>query len=1218
MKHTLLLILGLFFSILMAVGQEQWASRVVKYSSQAGTKSYAAKQVLGKPNALQYGKNPVSWAPQSSNLGIEYIEVAFDKPSKVQQVAVWENFNTGSVYQIILIEPNGKAHTVYENNKLNKIPANAGMFRHFMKMTSYNVSSLKLVLNTAEIYGLNQIDAIAISSSSTPVRPTINNPRDKSYVGKPENLGYEVNCDAPDLLPIISVDGQTLYFARKNYHENFGVAKKDDIYVSHKTKRGTWGNAANIGSPLNNEYNNFVCAVNPDGTEVLISGKYDRDGKFQEGLHTTSLKNGVWSEPKRIRIDNYYNKSPFVCYHVSPDMKYLVIAMENDNTHGDMDIYVSFRKSNGDYTAPKNLGTTINTAGTEPSVFLSADEKTIYFSSDGHPGYGAYDMYMSRRMDNSWTKWSEPVNLGDKINTSDWDLYYTVPANGEYAYYSSEHNSYGRSDLYRIKLPKDVRPEPVAILKPTFVNVKTNTPIANLDKRNATIIVNDDSKVNLYEEIKGYYPINETEDLSAELEEEDNVQDQNEKAELDAKTNATDEKMEDLLARLESLKNEQAQTSNKIETNEEEPIAAKKTPTTNIKRNEPTTYSSDLDDRLAALRSDMYKIDNGEEPDNVIEKDPVTKEYRVNPSVKSTAKLDAREQQLNQDLEDNLSKYDRQYDAINAYNEEVGGRDVTPRATVKKTYDLKEKDHDDYLNEHQSYRDKIEALKLNKEKAAYERQPLTKYALKSTAIDQETSDQLVASSLKSELSNIRDQQPEDQAVAYNPELDEYKKKLDELKKKQNTPVASESETGTRITRPKKGENTGGNDAKEQPEELNEEVLAYQEKLEALKNKMNDLPSSTEVEKVKQDQKNIEAIEKELSAEINDQPTSTETAGDISTTKVKKPRGKKSNVVAPEVVAIVLPTEQKEEKTNTEYTDKSLAEVKEPTQQLEEEEATLSQKKVDSDEILKEKEALANALDDDIAQLNEEAKAAEKAKLDVLEEKAVIEEAKQDTEREKAALEQEKIEMEKQKEELQDVIAQLEAERQQFLAEKQKIENDKKLLEELRLQQHQQVKKLEGEIQQLEREKGKAQNEVALAKSNNTIVSNAPIDKEMFLMPIEEGVTVEIRNVFFNANSAYIKPSSYKELDKVASFLKVNNNITVEIGGHTNGVCQTDYCNSLSLKRASSVRNYLVNKGVPTVRVHGKGYGKAKPIATNDTSDGRKKNQRVELKILKVE
>jgi len=266
--------LSILFVCLVSFGsqaQEQWASTVIKYSSQAGYKAFSAKQALGMPNALQSGKNPVAWSPQGANAGLEYIQVGFSKSQKVKQIAVWENMNPGAIYQIILIEPNGKEHQVYELKNPNKVNSLARMFRHNIKTTPYLVSEVKIVLNTAGVFGLNQIDAIGISSTDEPMRPRINNPLDKNYVGKPENLGYSVNSQSPDLLPLISVDGQTLYFARKNHPDNFGPQRKDDIYVSQKNSRNAWKEAYNIGPPLNDDYNNFVCAVNPDGTEVLIS-----------------------------------------------------------------------------------------------------------------------------------------------------------------------------------------------------------------------------------------------------------------------------------------------------------------------------------------------------------------------------------------------------------------------------------------------------------------------------------------------------------------------------------------------------------------------------------------------------------------------------------------------------------------------------------------------------------------------------------------------------------------------------------------------------------------------------------------------------------------------------------------------------------------------------------------------------------------------------------
>ncbi|MEZ5003252.1 MAG: OmpA family protein [Chitinophagales bacterium] len=1175
----------LFFILLigsnLSHAQEQWASSVVKYSSQAGYKAYAAKQVLGPPNALQAGKNAVAWAAQGANTGIEYIVVEFDQPSKVKQIAIWENFNPGAIFQINLIDTDGREHQVYEQNKPEKVMQTARMFRHFIKLTSYDVKGLKLVLNTAEVFGLNQIDAIGISSSETPMNPRINNPKDKTFVGKPENLGYEVNSQSPDLLPLISVDGQTLYFARKNHPENTGPQLKDDIYVSYKNKKSLWTTARNIGPPLNDEYNNFVCAVNPDGTEVLISGKYDQG----EGLYRTSLNNGTWSKPKKIYIESYVNKSPFVCYHVSPDMKYLVIAMEDQATYGDMDLYVSFLKSDGSYTKPKNLGPTINTAGTEPSIFLSADSKTIYFASDGHPGYGAYDMYMSRRLDNSWSRWSEPVNLGDQINSDDWDLYYTVPADGEYAYYSSAKNSYGESDLYRIKLPKDVRPEPVAILKPSYVNVNTNTPIANLEKKNQAIIVNDDSKLNLYEEIKGFYPVNESEDLSDELEEEDNFNSPTTSNNPTANTNADDQKMNDLLARLQELKNEQAKTDTELKkTDAAQPTTAKTT--TSIK---PTNsnYSSDLDDRLAALRSDMDRIESGKKPENVNADEEKKKQYNVKPATKTNDKLTAQEEAFQTQQQERLNNYDAQMDALENFKDQGRNGYVAPREQVRKTYDLREVDHEEYLSNHQTYKDQLKELAEQKAKAAYGTQPLTKYSLAKTSIDEDMKEALVASSMKSELSDLKEKQK--QPTTYNPEVDAYRKKLEELKSQQKNPTLPTS--GKRITQPEKSENETANSVDNAPKSVDPEVLAFQEKLEALKNKMNSLPSA-------KSEINGEKIETATAPtahqEIQQQPES-QVEQPASKGRIKKDK----NIEAtPEVVAINLP----EAETN-----------KEP-ELLEQPGNELS----DIDNVIQAKEAEKESLNEDIDDLQRDTDAilAEKAMAE--QQKAEAEAAKQALNEEKAQLESDKLAMEQQKKELQDVIAQLQQEKEQFLADQAKIESDKQKLEALKLQQYKQVKQLEDEIKQLEQQKGKVQSEVDLAKeSAPKTATTTIIDKEIFLMPVEEGVTVEIRNVFFNANSAYVKPQSYKELDKVVAFLEVNSGIEIEIGGHTNGLCQDNFCIQLSEKRADSVREYLISKGINPKRIESKGYGKSVPIADNSTIEGRKKNQRVELKILKV-
>ena len=131
---------------------------------------------------------------------------------------------------------------------------------------------------------------------------------------------------------------------------------------------------------------------------------------------------------------------------------------------GDNDIYVSFIQKNKTWSVPKNIGGIINTAGVESSPFLAADGKTMYFSSDGFSGFGKRDLYMTKRLDDTWTNWTEPVNLGNVINSEENESYYSIPASGEYAYFVSSKKSLGKSDIFRIKLPNEIKPAPVSLI----------------------------------------------------------------------------------------------------------------------------------------------------------------------------------------------------------------------------------------------------------------------------------------------------------------------------------------------------------------------------------------------------------------------------------------------------------------------------------------------------------------------------------------------------------------------------------------------------------------------------------------------------------------------------------------------------------------------------------------------------------------------------------
>lgn len=142
----------------------------------------------------------------------------------------------------------------------------------------------------------------------------------------------------------------------------------------------------------------------------------------------------------------------------------------------------------------------------------------------------------------------------------------------------------------------------------------------------------------------------------------------------------------------------------------------------------------------------------------------------------------------------------------------------------------------------------------------------------------------------------------------------------------------------------------------------------------------------------------------------------------------------------------------------------------------------------------------------------------------------------------------------------------------------------------------------------------------IEQTEDPIVSSTPPKKVLNLdrSTIKKGQTIEIQNLYFKADVASINRESYHVLDEVYDFLKSNSDITIEIGGHTNGTPSHKYCDQLSKDRAKVVAQYLAEKGIPVDRLSYKGYGKRKSIASNLTPEGRKKNQRVEIKILTID
>lgn len=481
MKQAILVITVLLF-VPQYYAQTQWAYSVVRVSSQnnlSGKQIYKATQVLGKPSKLPAtGFANSAWTPATKQQGYEYILVQFAKPEVIRQVAIGENVNPGSIKRIVVYSKQNDSLQVFMNE--NPTPVNGiqgRMFSQVFEPTQFSVYRLKVEMDTKNFPEYVQIDCIGISNDTKPIEAQINLSSENEITEAPMNLGKNVNSSTEELCPVITPNGKGLFFTRQNHPNNIPPIEMQDVWFSAIQEDGTFGEAVNIGEPINNKENSSLVSITPDGQQAVILNVYHADGTMEKGVSTTNWQGENWGFPKKMIIDSFINDNQYGEYCLSNSGQYLLMTVERNDSEGGKDIYVSFLQENGHYSVPKSIGELINTAENETSPFLSSDERTLYFSTKGHSGYGGNDMFVTRRLDDTWTKWTEPINLGPQINTPNFDAYFSIPAKGDYAYFASYNNSFGASDIFRVKLPSALKPEAVYLVKGITLNKKTKMPM---------------------------------------------------------------------------------------------------------------------------------------------------------------------------------------------------------------------------------------------------------------------------------------------------------------------------------------------------------------------------------------------------------------------------------------------------------------------------------------------------------------------------------------------------------------------------------------------------------------------------------------------------------------------------------------------------------------------------------------------------------------------
>jgi len=424
----------------------QWASKIMEYSSQSikdiPGPYFSNQQILKAPNVMPTGGyHPNAWMPKSSD-GKQTIKVGFKNPQRIRQIIIAESYNASAIKEVYIYDFEDVPYLVYTQEP-SLIAENGRVLNVMMDWTAFDVYAVRLMLDGSNIGALYAIDAIGITESEEPLGIEINLAENLNPNFSAELLGSGINSPYRETAPVFSPDFNTLYFARENHPNNAGgIEDPLDIWFSEfNPSTGNWTEAKNIGQPLNNSGSNFITSVKRNGEyDVAVLGNtYTRTGSMRTGVSVTRKKatedNTAWEAPEAFKITDDYNFSDKVDFHLTDNLRVLILSEMRNEGRGGRDLWVSFLQNNGNFSKPLNLGPMLNTAGEEFAPFLAPDQKTLYFASDGHSGYGGSDIFMTKRLDDSWTNWSTPANLGPNVNTAQDESYLNLTSDGESIYF---------------------------------------------------------------------------------------------------------------------------------------------------------------------------------------------------------------------------------------------------------------------------------------------------------------------------------------------------------------------------------------------------------------------------------------------------------------------------------------------------------------------------------------------------------------------------------------------------------------------------------------------------------------------------------------------------------------------------------------------------------------------------------------------------------------
>jgi outer membrane protein OmpA-like peptidoglycan-associated protein/tetratricopeptide (TPR) repeat protein len=295
---------------------------------------------------------------------------------------------------------------------------------------------------------------------------------------EPVNLGPSINSPLDEYWPSLTADEQTIVFTvlvPGRYLRMRDFEQQDyqeDFYISHQTDTG-WALRKPLGAPINSRQNEGAQTLSADGRMMFFTACNRPDGMGRCDIYSSHRLHTGWSNPANVGppVDSRsWEAQP----SISADGNTLWFVSNRSGGYGGMDIWYS-RYKDGKWQTPVNAGNKINTPGNEMSPFIHNDNQTLYFSSDGHPGYGGFDLYISRRQPDS--SWSEAKNLGYPINTYNDEIGLFVNAGGNTGYYSTDREEGKGKDIYSFELYDGIRPHFVTYMKGKVYDAVTKRPL---------------------------------------------------------------------------------------------------------------------------------------------------------------------------------------------------------------------------------------------------------------------------------------------------------------------------------------------------------------------------------------------------------------------------------------------------------------------------------------------------------------------------------------------------------------------------------------------------------------------------------------------------------------------------------------------------------------------------------------------------------------------